>query len=419
MRLFKTFGIYTFSTFLKSAIPFLLLPIITKFLSPADFGIARFYQVVLRLLAGIIMLGVPACCTIFYFKHPKKEYPSLLLNSIVSPMILMLFIVILSFSLKGILSPIFDVNVFWILFIGPFALLYLFPEITYTTLINQEKPISFSLFNLLQIILHFSITAILIIIFGFDWLGILLGILISLLVLNFLSIKYLITNKLLGGTLNLKLIKYSFYLGSPMILQRIGGLIINKSDVLFISIMLGKDTLGIYAVGYQIGMIVLLIQDAFGKAWRPYVFKKLNREKQSDRVMIVKLSYLVMFMYLLLPVMIYFVTPYIFKIFIDIRYHDSINIAPLVALAYSFLGMYKLVTIYIFYMKKTALLSSFTLINGALNIILNYFLIKVYGVMGAVYATIISMFIIFILAFIISNRVYPMPWNPIKILRTS
>ena len=69
-------------------------------------------------------------------------------------------------------------------------------------------------------------------------------------------------------------------------------------------------------------------------------------------------------------------------------------------------------------MKKTSLLSSFTLINGFLNIIFNYFFIKVFGVLGAAYATILSMFLIFIISFIYSNRIYPMPWNLIKLLRT-
>ena len=418
MKLYKAFGIYTFSTFLKSAIPFILIPIITKYLTPEEYGIANFYQVVLRLIAGIIMLGVPGSCTIFYFKHKREEYPSLLLNSVVSPIVLTLFIFITSFFLVDIVAPFFDIDEIWILFLAPIALLYLFPEVTYKTLRNQEKPIKFSIYNISQLIFHFTITTILIIVFKFDWLGILLGILISLIVMNFLSIKYLIKNKLIGGSLSLRKIKYALFLGSPLILQRIGGLLINKSDVLFISIMLGKDILGVYVVGYQIGMIVLLLQDAFGKAWQPYVFKKLNRNTFSDKIKIVKYSYLLMLLYLLFPIVIYFASPIIFEIFIHERYHDSIIIAPLIALAYSFLGMYKLVTLYIFYVKRTGLLSLFTLANGGINIILNYVFISMFGVMGAAYATIISMFIIFIITFVISNRVYPMPWNPLRLLKT-
>ena len=137
----------------------------------------------------------------------------------------------------------------------------------------------------------------------------------------------------------------------------------------------------------------------------------------SDKLMIVKISYLLMCMYLVFPILIYFVSPFIFNVFIDIRYHDSIIIAPLIALGYSFLGMYKLITLYIFYMKKTVILSSFTIVNGVINMILNYFFINAFGVLGAAYATIISMFLIFIVSFIISNRVYPMPWNPITLFR--
>jgi O-antigen/teichoic acid export membrane protein len=417
MKLYKAFGIYTFSTFLKSAIPFLLLPIITKYLTPEDYGIANFYQVVLRLVSGIIMLGVPACCTIFYFKHKQQEYPNLILNAIVSPVIFTLILLVISFLMIDTLYPIFELNRYWIIFIAPFAFLYLFPEITFTTLRNQEKPIKYSIYNLSQILIHFSITTILVVIFKFDWLGILLGILISLLVINFSSLTYLLNNHLIGGNLNRKLVKYVFFLGSPLVLQRIGGLLINKSDALFISVMLGKDVLGIYAVGYQIGMVVLLFQDAIGKAWRPHVFKKLNSGHLSDKIKIVKQSYVLMGVYLIIPVLLYFASPYIFKLFINERYHESIIIAPLIALGYSFLGMYKLVTLYIFYMKKTGLLSSFTLINGSLNIVLNYFFIKTFGVLGAAYATILSMFIIFVISFIISHKVYPMPWNPVKLFK--
>jgi len=417
MKLYKAFGIYTFSTFLKSAIPFLLLPIITKYLSPEDFGIANFYQVVLRLTSGVIMLGVPACCTIFYFKHDRNEYPTLLFNSLVSPIILTLILFIISIFLSKVLYPIFELNYFWIIFLAPIAFLYLFPEITFTTLRNQEKPVKYSFLNLSQILLHFSITTVLVVIFKFDWLGILLGILISLLVINFTSLLYLIKNNMIGGKLNRRLIKYSFFLGSPLVLQRIGGLLINKSDALFISEMLGKDILGIYAVGYQIGMLVLLFQDAIGQAWRPHVFNILKKENESDKVKIVKRSYMLMGVYLMLPILIYFASPYIFKIFINERYHDSIIIAPLIALGYSFLGMYKLVTLYIFYMKKTVILSTFTLVNGFLNIVFNYIFIRIFGVLGAAYATILSMFLIFVVSFIISNKIYPMPWNPIILFK--
>jgi len=415
MKLYKAFGIYTFTSFLKSAIPFLLLPIITKYLSPEDYGIANFYQVVLRFIGGIVMLGVPFCSTIFYFKHDRKEYPSLILNSLVSPIILMVILLIISMVLIDILLPIFQVSKIWIILIGPIAFLYLMPEITYTTLRNQEKPLKFSLLNSSQIAFHFTITTLLIVVFKLDWLGILLGILISLLIINFLSMGYMVKNKMIGGKLNHEIVKYSLILGSPLVLQRIGGLLINKSDAIFISEMLGKDVLGLYAVGYQVGMVVLLFQDAFGNAWRPYVFNKLNNDSFSDKVKLVKQSYLLMGIYLVIPVLIYFVAPIIFDVFIDKRYHDSIAIAPLIAFGYSFLGMYKILSIYIFYMKKTYILSTLTLINGFLNIIFNYIFIKAFGVLGAAYATILSMLLIFIISFIVSNRVYPMPWNPINL----
>jgi len=46
-----------------------------------------------------------------------------------------------------------------------------------------------------------------------------------------------------------------------------------------------------------------------------------------------------------------------------------------------------------------------------LNLSLNYFLIKYYGVIGAAYATAISFFVEFVLIHFISERIYPLPWR--------
>lgn len=419
MKLLRAFGIYTFSTFLKSAIPFLLLPIITKYLSPEDYGIASFYQVVLRFISAVILLGVPACCTIFYFRNDRKEYPSLVLNALFPPIIFTAILLIITVIIQGYLKPVFEVNSFWIISLTPIALLYLIPEITYTTLRNQEKPALFSIYNLSQLLLHFGLTTILVIVFKLNWLAILLGILISLLITNVYSMRFILRSKLVDGKFDLQKVKYALTLGAPLVLHRIGGLAINKSDALFISEMLGKDILGIYSVGYQIGMVVLLFQDAIAHAWNPHVFNILNNGNEMDKIRIVKQSYILMGVYLLIPVLLYYASPFIFKYFINERYHDSIIIAPLIGLGYAFLGMYKLITIYIFYMKKTGILSLFTILNGGLNIAFNYVFIKYFGVLGAAYATILSMILIFIVSFVISNKIYPMPWNPLKLFKTN
>lgn len=411
-RVLRSFGTYTAASFLRSAVPFFLIPIITTALSPKDYGIASFYQTIVKLLAGIVMLGVPACCTIFYFRHDKKEYGHLVSNALLAPVLLSILGFVLCILFQSQLQALLDVDMIWVYILCPLALMFLLPEVTYTTLRNKENALQFGILNVLMVLLNLTVTIVLVVVFDFKWSGVLLGVLVSMMAVNLYAFFYLRSGKVLvNPKFDRTTIKYTVLLGAPLVLQRIGGLLINKSDALFISEMLGKETLGLYAIGYQIGMIVLIFQDAFGKAWKPFVFRKMNTEKNKDKLILVGASYLMMIGYLIIPIIIYMLTPYIFDWFIDKKFHPLMMVTPLIGLAYSFLGMYKLVTVYIFYMKRTKLLSSFTILNGLLNIVLNYFMIKWYGAFGAAYATIISMLFIFVIAFAVSAKVCPMPWT--------
>jgi Na+-driven multidrug efflux pump len=65
---------------------------------------------------------------------------------------------------------------------------------------------------------------------------------------------------------------------------------------------------------------------------------------------------------------------------------------------------------YIFYLKKTYFIATATIITASINIVLNYFLIKHNGAIGAAQATAISFTIEFILIWILSSILYKMPW---------
>jgi Na+-driven multidrug efflux pump len=46
-----------------------------------------------------------------------------------------------------------------------------------------------------------------------------------------------------------------------------------------------------------------------------------------------------------------------------------------------------------------------------LSFLLNYFLIKRFDIIGAAYAMVLVWFLFFIFSWIISNKIYPMPWS--------
>ena len=274
----------------------------------------------------------------------------------------------------------------------------------------MQKPISYAQLQLSMTLLNFGLSIFFIVCFHLSWQGRMYGIFLSYFVFLVVGIFILYKHGFLVNDFKKEYIKDSLKFGIPLIPHVIGGYIIGMSDRLFISKMLGNDAVGIYIVGYQIGSIIMILQESFNQAWVPYLFSYLQDINEQKKIKIVKLSYFFSAFFILAVVVLYYAAPVIFKFFIDAKYKEGIQFVLWISLGYAFLGMYKTVTNFIFFMKKTYLLSYLTFLSAAINVTLNYFLIKMYGAIGAAYAAAIGMFSIYVFAWYLSNRVYPMPW---------
>ena len=80
------------------------------------------------------------------------------------------------------------------------------------------------------------------------------------------------------------------------------------------------------------------------------------------------------------------------------------------ALGQAFNGMYLMVTNYIFFTKRTGLLSVATVSSGFANIALLLLLIPLVGLKGAAMAYAFSMGLKFVLTWFVSNYRFRMPW---------
>jgi len=66
---------------------------------------------------------------------------------------------------------------------------------------------------------------------------------------------------------------------------------------------------------------------------------------------------------------------------------------------------------YIFYAYKTYLLTWITLFSGLINVPLTYLLTENFGIIGAGMSYSLVLFLVFLLTFLLSAKVYKMPWS--------
>ena len=410
MNFFKSLSIYTITSILNASIPFLLLPILTYYLTAEEYGLLAVIQIFITFTIPFISVNIQSTLELEYYRLNKKEFSLWVSSILIIPIVTTILISLLFILMESFVHKILDISLLWILFIPFIAAMQILPQTILSIYKISEQPINYAKYQLSLTLINLIMTLILIVLFHLKWEGRLLAIFLTYVVFSFIGIYILVKSKILIFKIEKSYIKKALKLGLPLILHVVSGALFMMSDRLFISYYLGNEAVGIYAVGAQVAMIAMIIQTSFNQAWVPFLFKNLKIGLKENKIKIIKISYLSILFFILLPFIIELFNPIIFKLLINDKFIDSMKYVFWIALGYSLLGMYKVVTNYIFYEKRVKILSAMTFISLLINLLLNYILIHKYGAIGVAYGTAITVGIFFIIAFIIANRVHKMPW---------
>jgi len=413
MNLWKSMSVYTISNLSRQAIGFVLLPIITGYLSTGQNGDLTTITTIVTFLGSFMILSAPGAINLEYFRQDqgKENFSTYISSALVNPIILFLALTLLTFLFGSMLADSLEIEVKWIYAIPLLALTTLLPQVLSIIYQARSQPIQYAAYNLSMTTLDLLFSILLIVGLSMKWEGRIIGNFGTKLLFGLIAFFLLYRSGLLRFKINWSYSKDALLFGLPLILHILSVNIMDLSDQLFIRKMIGKEELGVYSIGYKVGMIILVLQAAIVMAWRPFLFKQLKEITPKKKVKIVKLSYLIMTGLVVAAGLLYLISPLLFKYFVlSPEYQGGIKYVGIIAMAYVFLGWYKMFTGFIIYTKNNKYLSYIAVFNIIFNLGLNYFLIKKYGTMGAAYATVISYFSFFVITAVVSQRVYPMPW---------
>lgn len=306
-------------------------------------------------------------------------------------------------------------NVVWLVLVFSFFSFFLNTALTIWQV--QTKALKYGIFQIGQTLLNVGLSLSLVVGLKWGWEGRILAQVLSVGIFGLLGFFILVKNGFVKFSFDKTYFKDSLNFGIPLIPHTLGAIIISMSDRFFITNMVGIESTGLYAVGYSIGNIIGFIEHSFNMAYAPWLFEKLNADDLNIKRKIVKFTYFYFVFILLLVLLLTTFIPLIFSVFIDEKFEGSQVFVFWIALSFAFSGMYKMVTNYIFYVKKTYILAWVTFASAIINLVLNYFLIKVYGAVGAAISAAIVSFCFFVFTWILSNRVYKMPWGMNNLFR--
>lgn len=418
MKFLKQLSLYTFVGFFNAGISFLLMPYLSHYIDPAGYGILSMVNSFVTILVPLVGLTASGLVVVEYYKlKDKNEYASLFSSVQIIPLVPGTVIFLISLFFSASIAKFLEIPAdksYWIPLSVPIALLSIYYETLLSFNVIEQKPGVYTTISVIRLLVEVGLTLLFVSIFRLSWEGRLMSWLIATIVSFLISIFYFNKKHLLTLRIDKKYVKAGILFGLPLILHTVGKFVINQSDRIFIAKMVSIEEAGIYNIGYQVGMVILLLVNAVGNFYQPYLYERLADLTEKAKFEIVRTTYLIAIGLMLSVVFLTLITPILFKVLIDQSYSKGVIYVFWTGLSYFFWGIYILFTGFIFYAKKTRLLAYLAILNVVLNICLNYFLIRKFGALGAVYATCISFLVVAIIVAYRGSTINALPWFSFK-----
>jgi O-antigen/teichoic acid export membrane protein len=420
MSFLKTGSVYLISNIVNAAIPFILLPILTRYLSQAEYGQIAMFQLLvaaLSALAGVGVVGAPSRkfydndITVSELKDFNGACFQILFIStiIISPLVF--------FYYKEI-SEVLTIPTDWIFISVAIASLGFITQIRLGQWQIRSQAKQYGTLQIARSLANVMFSLLFVIILNLYADGRVDALLITALIMASISLYYLKRDNLVKFfTLKPNYIKEALNFGVPLMPHIIGLFLLSSVDRYIINDKLGLESAAIYMVSYQLSSALRIVFDAINKAYVPWLFALLKKDVKQDKIRVVKGTYLYMASLLVLAMLSFIIGPSVVVLVAGEKYAEAGSIIGYLCVGQIFGGMYLMVTNYIIYSKKTKFLSLVTITSGVISVGLMLLLIEYKGLVGVAQAFAISQFLRFLFTWLLSAKVHPMPW--VKVIKKS
>lgn len=409
--LFRAAGTYGVFSLLNSAIPFLMMPVFTRLLSPTDYGVATMFSIIQSVVFPFIALcGVLGVSRIYYSIHNFD-------NATYSGTVFLfggftwIIITLIFYFFKTPVSTLLNIPEGWLLVIPTAAYFHFIISLASVSWQIREKPRQYGYYQMSSILVEITVSLFFVAYMGFGWEGRLISRFFTALLFAIIGLYYLQNSSWILLRFDWNCLKHSLKMGVPMVPHNLLGVLNASVDKMFISRMIGLADVGLYGVGYQVGGVLRLLAAAFNEAYTPWIFRKLRTVDAVMKRKIVLLTYAYFIVIVLLAVLLSAFAPLLMKFWLGEKFHGSIIFVIWIALGEAFNGMRYMVVKFLYLAEKTYFISLATLAGAILNIPLNYVFIKRFGAIGAAQTSTLIQLTIFLLTWFFAAKSYDMPWR--------
>ena len=420
MRLLRAGAIYAAANIASAAVPFLLLPMLTRVLGPSQFGSVVAFMLLVTLCQALAGLSMNAAVSVACFKRTGDDLRqfngsalAVAAASTGATAALVAAVLVAWPALGGGITP------GW----GALAALTAGANIVLQCRLvawqAQHRALASAAlqFSTSGVNVALSLLAVVVLSWGGD--GRNAAIAAAYVFAGLAGALLLWSGNELAWAPSKEHVRSLLAFGAPLVVHALAGAGLATADRWAVGLRLDTHALGIYGAAAQLGMVMAMLADAFVKAFTPWLYDLLQHGGAKGRSIAVGAVYVAvpgfMLLAMLVGALLHLVTPWL----LGARYAGAGDVLPWFMLGGAFGGIYMCMSAVLFFEARTARLAGITLATAVIGAGSTWLLVGRFGLAGAAAGYALTQATLAVLSAIVVMRSVALPWaNPGTALRT-
>lgn len=391
----------------NKVVAFLLLPLYTRLLTPSDYGTMELVNILLVFVLPWFACGLDIAIFRFYYEvKSDDDYRQLVGTAFTSILSISAVLTIILVSFRSNISDLLFGE-------AKYSEYFLYSFIAGFFNANKSVPLAlfraqkrssrYSLYNIVTFILGMSLNILFLV--GFRW-GV-LGIFRAQAIGAAISCMLLVIDRSRDISLRFSFSEFKrlFKFGMPIAPEGFLYVILTMSDRYIINYFGALSDVGVYAVGFKLATVLKLFFYApLALIEAPIIFEVMNRP--SARELYSKLLRYFFSGGVILALGLSLFSLEILKVMATQPFWSASTVVPLLCLGNIFYGCRVMVGPGLNIERKTYYFPIVMGIAAICNIVMNFVLIPLMGIIGAALATALASSMIFLLRYVISQKYY-------------
>ncbi len=383
-RLGKSSIIYGAGTMLTRFISLVLLPLFTSYLSPSDYGVLALLALLAMVAQPVFGIGMSAAMGPSYFEsnEPLRKSETiwttfLILVISVSILIVIAWIVPKTLSILIAQTPKYAYFVSLTLTGSAFGIL----STPFTQRIQfEEKAKTFVVITLLSSLISISLSILTVVTMRWGVEGMVtsqvVGQAITFLMFFIMGVRgtrFIYSKKIMNELLRL---------GIPLIPGFAFTFILMQGNRYILQLFSGVEQVGIFSIGFNIGLVLNLAVGAVGTAWYPFFMSYMERQQEAT-ILFGRIFTYYIFLFGVLCMLFFVGSKLVITVLTQPAFHDAYMVVGFSASAIFFTGIFNMLLPGIYFKKEIRYVSVVQGLAAVISIGLNIILIKWAGFFGA------------------------------------